>query len=56
MLRASSSETYMSAARWVSVWNVLSGTPNCLRAFRYSVVSRNDSSIAPTASAHSAEE
>ena len=55
MLRASSSETYMSAARCVSVWKLLSGTPNCFRLVRYSVVSRNASSIAPTASAHNAD-
>ena len=50
VLRASSSETYMSAARKVSAWNLLSVTPNCLRVFRYSAVVRSAVSIAPTAS------
>ena len=34
MLRVSSRETYMSAARKVSAWKVLRVTPNCLRLFR----------------------
>ena len=34
MLRVSSSEAYMSAARKVSAWNLLSVTPNCLRVVR----------------------
>ena len=34
MLCASSSETYMSAARNVSAWKVLRVTPNCLRLLR----------------------
>ena len=54
VLRASSSSAYMSAARWVSVWNVISGTPNCLRVLRYSVVSCSAPSIAPSASPASA--
>ncbi len=33
-LVASSRETYMSAARKVSAWKVLSVTPNCLRLVR----------------------
>ena len=50
VLRASSRETYMSAARKVSAWNLLSGTPNCLRVFRYSAVVVSAVSIAPSAS------
>ncbi len=38
----------MSAARNVSAWNVMSGTPNCLRVLRYSVVVRSAVSIAPS--------
>jgi hypothetical protein len=49
-LRASSSDTYMSAARKVSAWNLLSETPNCLRVLRYSAVCRSAVSIAPIAS------
>ena len=50
VLRTSSSETYRSAARNVSAWNVLSVTPNCLRVLRYSTVSLSAVSIAPSAS------
>ena len=50
MLRASSSETYMSAARKVSAWKLLSVTPNCLRLVRYVVVASSAESIAPRAS------
>ena len=49
-LLASSSETYMSAARKVSAWKVLSVTPNCLRLVRYDVVVSSATSIAPIAS------
>ena len=51
VLRASSSDTYMSAARKVSAWKRASGTPNCLRVLRYSDVVRSAVSMAPTASA-----
>src|SRR5919112_3777711 len=53
-LRASSSDTYMSAARNVSAWKVFSVTPNCLRLLRYSDVVDSATSIAPTASLHAA--
>ena len=45
----SSSETYMSAARKVSAWKVDSGTPNCLRLRRYSVVVGSRNCMAPSA-------
>ena len=50
VLRASSSATYMSAARNVSAWNLFSVTPNCLRVLRYSTVVVSAVSIAPSAS------
>jgi hypothetical protein len=50
MLRASSSDTYMSAARKVSAWNLFRVTPNCLRVLRYSAVVRRAVSMAPMAS------
>ena len=50
MLRVSSSEVYMSAARKVSAWKRLRETPNCLRVVRYDVVSLSAESIAPRAS------
>ena len=40
----------MSAARNVSAWKVLSGTPNCLRVLRYSEVASSANCMAPTAS------
>ena len=45
-----SSDTYMSAARKVSAWNLFRVTPNCLRVLRYSAVVRRAVSMAPMAS------
>src|SRR3954465_4080066 len=47
--RVSCSETYMSAARKVRAWKVLSGTPNCLRLRRYSQVVGSRNCMAPSA-------
>src|SRR5919202_984936 len=54
MLRASSSDTYRSAARNVSAWKLFSVTPNCLRLLRYADVVASATSMAPTASLHAA--
>ena len=48
-LWVSSRETYMSAARNVSAWKVLSVTPNCLRLLRYDVVAASWACITPSA-------